>query len=181
MSQRFSTSLDEHAFFGIEVAVEFLIGEIVELFEDERLGLGLGELAADAGEKGVGLGDARLQRRLVLLQGGDLLLLVLLALVEGGEPRLDLREEFLALGRELVGAEPLELELELQFVGQSLEFGLALPDALLDGGDGVFLRPAESCSSFCADSPALSFRSSISSLRAFLMTAAVTVSSSSGS
>ena len=52
--------MNEAALLGIEIAIEFLICEIVELLQDQRLGFSLGELAADAGEEGVGFGDARL-------------------------------------------------------------------------------------------------------------------------
>ena len=84
------------------------------------LGLVLGELAADAGEEGVGLGHARLQRRLVLLQGGDLLLFLFVALIESGELGIHLTKQLLALRLELVATEALELELEFQFVCQRL-------------------------------------------------------------
>ena len=118
--------------------------------------------------------------RLVLLQRGDLFLVLFVAFIEGGKLGVHLSEELLALGLEFVATEALELELVLQFVGQGLEFGFALLDAFLKAVM-AFSCACRALSSFLADSPVLSLRSSISSLRAFLMTAAVTVSSSSGS
>ena len=80
------------------------------------------------------------RRRLVLLQSGDLFLVLFLALVERGKPGLHLTKKLLALGLEFVAPEALELELVLQLIRQCLEFGFALLDAFLQGSYGVLLR-----------------------------------------
>ena len=61
------------AFGGVEVAVEFVGGEVVEFFEDEGLGLLVREFAADLGEEVVGFGEAGFEGGVVLLEGDVLL------------------------------------------------------------------------------------------------------------
>ncbi len=136
---------------GVEVAVEFVAGEIVEFFQDEGPGFLIDKLAADLGEKGVGPGEAGFERGLVFLEGvADLCfrlgaghrqecLCHVLSRVERGELVLDLLEELLVLGLEVIGAEAFELELEFQFIAQGFEGGLAFPDGVLQRGDGLLL------------------------------------------
>ena len=117
---------------------------------------------------------------LVLVERGDGLLVGLLLRVQPRETGIDLRDQRLGFGLEVVGPEALEFELELQLCGLFLERRLGVLDALLDRLDGLVLV-GEVLSSFLAEAPVVPFRSSMSALRAFLMTAAVTFSSSSGS
>ena len=130
---------DKPPLFGIEVTVEFVADEIVELFQDKFAGLGLGELTADGRENGIGLGKARLQGRLVLVQGGDLFLVGLVLGIKFGQLGLHLPDQLLAFGLELVTAESFELELEGQLVGLGFQVGLVLLDPILDGLDRLVL------------------------------------------
>ena len=131
---------DEPPLFGIEVAVELGADDIVELFQDEFAGLGLGELAADGREDGVGFGQARLERGLVLVQGGDFSSCRPLLLgIEIGQLGVHLPDQFQAFGLELVAAQAFELEFEGQFVGFCFQVGLGILDPFFNGLDRLVL------------------------------------------
>jgi hypothetical protein len=69
-------------FFGAEVTVQLTAREDVELLEDQPAGLFLGELATNSGEDGVGLGETGFEGGLVLVEGSDLLLVILACAIE---------------------------------------------------------------------------------------------------
>ena len=50
--------LNQSALFGIEVAVQLLMGNVIKLFQDQPTALFLGELIADGGKNAVGFGKA---------------------------------------------------------------------------------------------------------------------------
>ena len=74
------------------------------------------------------------------MESGDLFLVLLSCLRRAWPAALPPAQELLALRLEFIATEALELEFVLQFIRQLLEFGFALLDALLDSGDGFFLR-----------------------------------------
>ena len=140
MSQRFSTTGNQPALFGIEVAVQLTVRQVVELFQDQPTGLFLGQLAAYDGENAVGFGETFFERGFVLVQGSDLFLVVLVGAIEICQLGVHLPDQFLALCLELVATQALELELEFQFIGFGFQRSLAVFDALFNGSDGLFLR-----------------------------------------
>lgn len=131
--------LDELAFGGVEVAVEFVSGEVVKFFQDEGLGFLVSELAADLGKEVVGFGEAGEDGGAVFLQGGELFFILFLLRITRGDFRVHLCEKSLVLGLEIGITEALELELEIKFIGEDFRFRLALLDALFELRDGFFL------------------------------------------
>ena len=105
------------------------------------------------------------------MQGGDLFLILFFSFIDGREPRFHLSQKFLALRLEFISPEALQLELVLQFIRQRFsQFGLAVLDLRFSiAANGILLCFKSPSRSFFADSPVLLLRSSISSLRAFLM------------
>ena len=101
------------------------------------------------------MGDALCQRRLVVVQRRDLFLVRFVLGVEVGKPGVGLLYERLGFGSVVLGADALELQLELQFGG----FVLERCPGFLDPRFNVLEDPL-SCSwrrssSFLAESPGL--------------------------
>jgi len=99
--------LNQPALFGIEVAVQLVVGEVVELFQNQTTALFLSELATDGGENAVGFSEAYFEDGFVLVQGSDLLLVGFVAGIEVVELGVYLSYQFEALSLELVTSEPL--------------------------------------------------------------------------
>ena len=77
-------------------------GEIVELFQNESLGLFVGKFAADLCEQLVGFCQAGYEGGLVFLQGSDFFFIFFLRSIEGSEFVRYLLQQQLVLGFKVV-------------------------------------------------------------------------------